>query len=141
MCPGLQVVKNPAGRNQSYTWKQESGLETENTYTGFSAQNVQDVIPEAVSKDKQGYLTLSDRPIIATLVNAVKELKSENKETKAENTELKAELESLKSEVAQLEAALQKLVSTRLPQENAGETATVLNAGQSQRWECQMLKR
>ncbi|MDD5165138.1 MAG: tail fiber domain-containing protein [Candidatus Pacebacteria bacterium] len=58
----------------SFNWKPETGLDTVNTYTGFSAQNVQTAIPEAVSVDKHGNLTLQDRPILATLVNAVKEL-------------------------------------------------------------------
>jgi hypothetical protein len=49
-------------------------LDTENIYTGFSAQNVQKVIPEAVGKDRNGNLTLSDRPILAAIVNAIKEL-------------------------------------------------------------------
>ncbi|MES2623182.1 MAG: tail fiber domain-containing protein [Patescibacteria group bacterium] len=57
-----------------YTWKPETGYDTANTYAGFSAQNVQSAIPEAVSSDSRGYLTLADRPILATLVNAVKEL-------------------------------------------------------------------
>jgi len=97
----------------NYTWKQESGLDTENTYTGFSAQNVQDVIPEAVKKDKKGHLTLSDRPIIATLVNAVKELKAENEAIKIDNSELKAELETLKSSLTQLEETLQKFAAAK----------------------------
>ncbi len=66
----------------NYKWKQETGYDTVNTYCGFEAQNVQTVIPEAVGVDKSGYLTLSDRPIIAALVNAVKELKSENDDLK-----------------------------------------------------------
>jgi hypothetical protein len=57
-----------------YTWKPETGYDTVNTYAGFSAQNVRASIPEAVSTDGRGYLTLSDRPILAALVNAVKEL-------------------------------------------------------------------
>lgn len=68
----------------NYSWKQESGLDSKNTYTGFSAQNIQDVIPEAVNKDKQGNLTLSDRPIIAALINSIKELKMQNEELKQE---------------------------------------------------------
>jgi len=58
----------------SYHWKKSSGLDTENLYTGFSAQNVQQSIPEAVGIDNRGYLTLSDRPILATAVNAIKQL-------------------------------------------------------------------
>lgn len=66
-----------------YRWRSETGLDTENIYTGFTAQNVREVLPEAVGQDPQGYLTLSDRPIIAALVNAVKELKAENEALKA----------------------------------------------------------
>ncbi len=58
----------------SYHWNEASGLETEHSYTGFIAQNVQEFIPEAVATSTSGYLTLSDRPITAALVNAVKEI-------------------------------------------------------------------
>ena len=60
----------------SFKWKPETGYDTTNTYSGFSAQNVQLAIPEAISTDSKGYLTLADRPIIAALVNAVKEIGS-----------------------------------------------------------------
>jgi len=53
----------------------ESGLDqTRNDYAGFSAQQVQTIIPEAVGVNANGMLSFSDRPIIAALVNAVKEL-------------------------------------------------------------------
>ena len=55
-----------------YKWRPESGMETEHEYVGFSAQNVQESLPEAVGKDSQGYLTLQDRAILAAVVNAVK---------------------------------------------------------------------
>jgi len=58
----------------NYTWKASTGLDTVNTYTGFSAQNVQQYIPEAVGSSSDGTLTLQDRPLLATLVNAIKEL-------------------------------------------------------------------
>jgi hypothetical protein len=58
---------------------------------GFSAANVERAIPDAVGHDDQGYLTLpqGDRPIVAALVNAVKE-------QQAEIDALKAELRSLR---------------------------------------------
>jgi len=53
----------------------ESGLDqTRDDYAGFSAQQVQTIIPEAVGVNADGMLSFSDRPIIAALVNAVKEL-------------------------------------------------------------------
>lgn len=57
-----------------YKWNELSGLERENVYSGFSAQNVGEAIPEAVSTDPRGYLSLQERPILAALVNAVKEI-------------------------------------------------------------------
>jgi hypothetical protein len=55
-----------------YQWKPETGYDTSSTYAGFSAQNVQSAIPEAVGQDGHGYLTLQDRPLIAAAVNAIK---------------------------------------------------------------------
>ncbi|MBX2867025.1 tail fiber domain-containing protein [Candidatus Kaiserbacteria bacterium] len=57
-----------------YSWNEFSGFETQTVYAGFSAQNVQESIPEAVGEDKYGFLTLADRPILAAAVNAIKEL-------------------------------------------------------------------
>jgi hypothetical protein len=57
----------------SYHWKQGSGFDTTELYTGFSAQNIQEFIPEAIGIDKHGFLTLSDRPLLATVINATKE--------------------------------------------------------------------
>ncbi|MFA6386380.1 MAG: tail fiber domain-containing protein, partial [Candidatus Paceibacterota bacterium] len=69
---GLQAVLalNPI----LYKWNSTSGMEMNSTYAGFSAQNVQTVIPEAVDTDPRGYLSLQDRPIMAATVNAIKEL-------------------------------------------------------------------
>ncbi|MES2622897.1 MAG: tail fiber domain-containing protein [Patescibacteria group bacterium] len=74
----------------SYKWKPETGYDTTNTYAGFSAQNVQSAIPEAVGTDNRGFLTLADRPILAALVNAVKELavKIGNMSNKVQTKEL-----------------------------------------------------
>lgn len=58
----------------SYNWNASSGLDRMNRYYGFSAQNVDAAIPEAVGVGADGFLTLQDRPILAALVNAVKEL-------------------------------------------------------------------
>jgi hypothetical protein len=55
-------------------WNATSGLDTTTQYAGFSAQNVQTAIPEAVGSSTSGFLSLQDRPLIAALVNAVKEI-------------------------------------------------------------------
>ena len=71
---GLNDLKNI--KPISYTWKLETGYGTSTVYTGFSAQNVLEFIPEAVSTSSKGFLTFSDRPVLATVVNAVKEIGS-----------------------------------------------------------------
>ena len=55
-----------------------SGLDqTKNDYAGFLAQEVQAIIPEAIGRNADGMLSFADRPVIAALVNAVKELKGQ----------------------------------------------------------------
>ncbi|MES2986189.1 MAG: tail fiber domain-containing protein [Patescibacteria group bacterium] len=73
-----------------YKWKDTTGYDTTNIYAGFSAQNVKLMIPEAVTTDARGFLTLADRPILATLINAIKELalKFENFGKQVETEEL-----------------------------------------------------
>lgn len=61
----------------SYKWKPESGNEQNGIYAGFSAQKVMKYIPEAVGTDSEGYYSIQDRPIIAALVNSIKELQEE----------------------------------------------------------------
>lgn len=79
---------------RTYHWNEKSGMDTEDENVGFIAQEVLDAVPEAVGqyrtsevdvdgkktkkREKAELLTLSDRPLIAALVNAVKELKAEN---------------------------------------------------------------
>ena len=56
-------------------YTEESGLDqTRDDYAGFSAQQVQALIPEAIGANADGMLSFSDRPVMAALVNAVKEL-------------------------------------------------------------------
>ncbi len=89
-----------------YRWTLDSGFDTSRIYTGFSAQNVQEFIPEAVGEDSQGFLTLSERPIIATIVNAIKEIwaritlqQEQIDELREDNERLQGELEQLREEL------------------------------------------
>ena len=68
---GVDALRGIAPIN--YQWNEHSGLETNGTYVGFSAQNVQQFIPEAVGSNRSGMLTLSDRPILAAVINATNE--------------------------------------------------------------------
>ncbi len=90
-----------------YYWNKSSGLEMSQEYAGFSAQNVQQAIPEAVGKDVDGFLTLNDRPIIATLVNAVKE-----QQQMIENQQ--REIDKLNTQLSQMHTSI-KVQNTKEP--------------------------
>jgi hypothetical protein len=76
-----------------FRYKQDNqlGLPTKQEQVGLVAQDVKDVIPDAVSENDQGYLMLNSDPIIWAMLNAIKELK-------AENDELKKRIERLETE-------------------------------------------
>jgi hypothetical protein len=66
-----------------YTWNKQSKLDTVAVNAGFIAQEVlQAGISEATPKNKDGYYSFSDRAMIATLVNAIKEQQTEIQELK-----------------------------------------------------------
>lgn len=58
----------------TFRYNERSKLERTHRYAGFSAQNVERAIPEAVGRSPDGMRTLQDRALLATLVNAVREL-------------------------------------------------------------------
>jgi hypothetical protein len=86
---GLEAIM--ALSPQLYRWNEEgqkiTGFPADLTQAGFIAQNVQAAIPEAIgheTHDGVDYLTLADRPIVAALVNAVKEQQQEIEQLKAQ---------------------------------------------------------
>lgn len=105
----------------TYTWKPETGYDTATLYTGFSAQNVQSAIPEAVATDTKGYLTLSDRPILAAVVNAVKELYADMQEYFNRTEELERKNAALEDRVRALEQELE--VEYEEPKESEDTTS------------------
>lgn len=60
-------------RPVTYRWNEASGIPTEAIYAGFIAQEVEAVLPLAVSRDgADGMLGLNDRAILCAVVNAIK---------------------------------------------------------------------
>jgi hypothetical protein len=96
-----------------YKWNATSGLDMVDLYAGFSAQNIEIAIPEAVGVSPNGYLSLSDRPILATAVNAIKELNM----NLASTTE---RIASAEQRIVSLEATLASIGS--------GSQTTIVNA-------------
>jgi hypothetical protein len=78
-----------------YRFTENSGLDTKNVYYGFSAQNLLESIPESVSKNNSNVLSISDRPILATLINAIKEQQLEIESQQKQIDELNERLKKL----------------------------------------------
>lgn len=86
-----------------YRWKKDvaerKGVDQKTEYIGFSAQAVQEVIPEAVLTGEDGYLLLDADPILWASVNAIKELKAENDALKVQNEKLLKRIEAIEAKL------------------------------------------
>jgi hypothetical protein len=58
-----------------YRYKKDNSINIpdEGVHIGFSAQEVQKVIPEAVNESNEGYLMVDNDPILWAMLNAIKE--------------------------------------------------------------------
>ncbi len=76
-----------------YEYKKNNavGLKSDGEHVGFSAQAVEKIIPEAVTKTEQGYRLVNNDPIIWAMLNAIKEQQ--------------AKIEKLSTQVRQLQRA------------------------------------
>ena len=101
---GLAEVKKLHTIRFRYKKDNPLKLPYEQEHTGFIAQEVKELIPDAVITRADGYLELNVDPIHWATVNAVKELAEENDRLKAESASLKAQSAQLKAESAQLKA-------------------------------------
>lgn len=73
----------------SFSYKPESKIDdTGKTHAGFSAQQVKEVIPEAVTMQPNGVYAFDPIPITAALVNSVKQLSAQNAVLKSALCEL-----------------------------------------------------
>jgi hypothetical protein len=82
------------------------GLPRDEEYVGFIAQEVQEVFPEAVTEGPDGYLDFNMHPVNVAVVNAIKELKTENDEVRSENEYLRVENAMLKKDIEKIKVIL-----------------------------------
>jgi hypothetical protein len=75
---------------------------------GFSAQEVEKVLPEIVSKGDDGLLSLDYGKVTPLLVEAIKEQQQQIDSYKSENDNLKIQLLSLQEKVDKIEGLLAK---------------------------------
>jgi len=66
------------------------GLLSDREEVGFGAQALQKIIPEAVTRNANGYLMVNNDPILWTMLNAIKEQQKEIAELKGQVRKLRA---------------------------------------------------
>lgn len=87
---GLKAVMRLQPLRYEYKPDNAMGIRSEGEHIGFAAQAVQEVIPEAVTTNSDGFLMVNNDPIIWTMLNAIKEQQKEITELKKEVRRLRA---------------------------------------------------
>lgn len=87
---GLNAVMRLQPLRYQYKPDNAVGITDNVEHIGLAAQDVQKVIPEAVTANSNGYLMVNNDPIIWTMLNAIKEQQQEIQELKREVRRLRA---------------------------------------------------
>ena len=91
-----------------YRYKSDNalGIRDEEEHVGVVAQDVQRVIPEAVTENSKGYLLVNNDPIIWAMLNAIKEQQAEIRTLKSELRTTRQSLQKVQAQVARSQPAL-----------------------------------
>ena len=94
-----------------YRYKPDNalGIRDADEHIGVVAQEVQRVIPEAVTENGKGYLLVNNDPIIWSMVNAIKEQQREIEQQRKLLRAQSAEMRSLAAEVRETRRALRQV--------------------------------
>jgi Chaperone of endosialidase len=87
---GLKAVMQLQPIRYEYKRDNTLGLKSEGEHVGFGAQALQKIIPEAVTRNENGYLQINNDPILWTMLNAIKEQQKEIAELKGQVQKLRA---------------------------------------------------
>jgi len=88
--PGLSAVMRLQPLRYSYKPDNALGLTDRREHVGFRAQELREIIPDAVSTSESGYLMVNNDPILWTMLNAIKEQQKQIAELKVEVQRLRA---------------------------------------------------
>ena len=88
--PGLKAVMQLQPLRYEYKRDNALNLKSEGEHVGFSAQAVQQIVPDAVTKDDKDYLLINNDPILWTMLNAIKEQQAQIEQQRKEINALKA---------------------------------------------------
>jgi hypothetical protein len=88
--PGLAAVMRLQPLSYEYKKDNALGLKSDGAHVGFSAQEVEKVIPEAVTKTESGYRMVNNDPIVLAMLNSIKEQQKEIEKLQEEIRQLRS---------------------------------------------------
>lgn len=110
----------------SYFWnddaKNAKGFKNKAKQIGLVAQEVEEIYPEFVHTDNDGYKSVNYSQMVAVLIEAIKELDQKVADLESENKELKAELaKSSSKEIEELRAEIESIKAIISSSQNIGK--------------------
>ena len=114
--PGLDAILKLQPIRYHYKDENGMGIRDHDQHIGFVAQEVQKVIPEAVTQNDRGYLLVNNDPILWTMLNAIKEQQKQIHEQRLQISKLTRELGAVKATLRSTKGGNQpavKLAATR----------------------------
>jgi hypothetical protein len=105
---GYDLIKNI---EPVYFYFRDKASHPSGRQLGFIAQEVKEAIPEFVSEDSQGFLSVDYTRMSAVLVQALKEQYKKIESYKIENDNLRSKLQALQEKVDRIETQLLKIGS------------------------------
>jgi hypothetical protein len=93
-----------------YHYKEENGMDIHDgeEHIGLVAQEVQSVIPEAVTENSKGYLLVNNDPIIWAMLNAIKEQQHQIEEQRRQIRLQQRRITQLSGKVQAVESSVRK---------------------------------
>jgi hypothetical protein len=126
--PGLAEVLRLNPIRYRYKEQNALGIRDAEEHVGFVAQDVQKVIPEAVTTNDRGYLLVTGDPILWAMLNAIKEQQAVIEKQRDQMHEQLAALAKIRSTMARQQKNAQqqevrlRTIELKLERLSAGET-------------------
>ncbi len=94
-----------------YRYKDKNGMDIHDSdeHVGLVAQEVQKVIPEAVTENSKGYLLINNDPIIWAMLNAIKEQQRQIRKERSVVRTQQAAIRELQSQLKETRQSLAKI--------------------------------
>src|SRR5208337_142268 len=121
-----------------YRYNKENalGIRDEQEHVGLVAQDVQAVIPEAVTENNKGYLLLNNDPILWSMLNAIKEqqaqIHKQQEQIKAQQAQINGQQKQNKIQQARIDRLTSHVSAIQASLEASSRTNSVVRTGEAQ---------